>query len=279
MIIRSDWHMHSEASYDSKLPLQEIADAAEKYGFVAYGITDHFNDNSKSFLADIHKSAEIVKEFRKTHPNVVLGVELLPQPQPDFDHLKIHGSFEGFVPVISDEPYGMTFPMTKEELKALGVRYVVAASHWRADTCQHDPKNPIVSEWINEWHRQQMWMATEERVTILGHPWFSGKNLWYEDFSVIPHSMHEELGAALKENGKLVECNSHFFIAPTTTEKFRHQYAEFLREMFEKGIPVTYGSDCHNKYDVDPVAQVEPYLRAAGFVDGDFYDLTEKDLW
>lgn len=279
MIIHSDWHMHSEASYDSVLPLQEIADAAERYGFVNIGITDHFNDNSKSFTADMYKSAEIVKEFQKTHPNFVLGVEFTPLPKPDFDYLKIHGTYDGFVSPILDKPFDIAFPMTKDELKALGVRYAIGASHWRADTPLHDPKNPVISEWINEWHRQQMFMACDERITILGHPWYSGKRLWYADFSVIPHGMHEELGAALKENGKFVECNAHFFIDHGTDERFRHQYAEFLRELFEKGIPITYGSDCHNKYDVDPVAAVEPYLQAVGFVDGDFSELTEKDLW
>lgn len=278
MIIHSDWHMHSEASYDSKLPLQEIADAADRYGFVKVGITDHFNDNSKSFTADMYKSAEIVKEFQKTHPNFVLGVEFTPLPRPDFDYLKIHGTYEGFVSPILNKPFDIAFPMTKEELKALGVRYAIGASHWRADTSLHDPKNPVISEWINEWHRQQMFMACDDRVTILGHPWYSGKRLWYADFSVIPHSMHEELAAALKENGKFVECNAHFFIDHGTDERFRHQYAEFLRELFEKGIPVTYGSDCHNTYDVDP-AVVEPYLADAGFTDGDFVELTEKDLW
>ncbi len=278
MIIRSDWHMHSEASYDSKLPLQEIADAAEQYGFVKIGITDHFNDNSKSFTADMYKSAEIVKEFQKTHPNFVLGVEFTPLPKPDFDYLKVHGTYDGFVSPILNKPFDIAFPMTKEELMALGVRYGIGASHWRADTPLHDPKNPVVSEWINEWHRQQMWMACDDRVTILGHPWYSGKRLWYADFSVIPHSMHDELAAALKENGKFVECNAHFFIDHGTDERFRHQYAEFLRELFEKGIPVTYGSDCHNTYDVNP-AVVEPYLAAVGFAEGDFVELTEKDLW
>ena len=49
----------------------------------------------------------------------------------------------------------------------------------------------------------------------------------------------------VKKNGKYVECKSHFFLTPKATDKFRRQYAEYLREMFEMGIPVTYGSDSH----------------------------------
>jgi histidinol phosphatase-like PHP family hydrolase len=90
--------------------------------------------------------------------------------------------------------------------------------------------------------------------------------------------MHEELGAALKENGKLIECNAHFFIGRGTGEKFRHQYAEFLREMFEKGIPVTYGSDSHKAYNV-AYDKAEAALAEVGFVEGEISHVAEKDLW
>ena len=87
-----------------------------------------------------------------------------------------------------------------------------------------------------------------------------------------------EKAAALKENGKYVECNAHFFRHPKSAEKFRHQYAEFLREMFEKGIPVTYGSDSHRNYR-DLRQDLDPYLRAVGFSDGDFSEIAEEMLW
>jgi histidinol phosphatase-like PHP family hydrolase len=123
-----------------------------------------------------------------------------------------------------------------------------------------------------------MYLACDERVTILGHPWYIGNGLWHEDFSVIPHSMNMDIGAALKENGKYVECNSHFFTDGRTTERFRVQYAEFLRELFEMGIPVTYGSDSHDGY-ADCRPYVEKYLSAAGFVDGDISELSPDVLW
>lgn len=90
--------------------------------------------------------------------------------------------------------------------------------------------------------------------------------------------MNMELAAALKENGKYVECNSHFFRVEQSTETFRHQYAEFLRELFEMGIPVTYGSDSHHDYaDLRP--EPEKYLAEAGFVAGDISELSEAVLW
>ena len=158
------------------------------------------------------------------------------------------------------------------------MRYAIGASHWRVDVPFAKGLQPDINACIKEWYRQQLWLACDERITILGHPWYIGKGLWYEDFSVIPRSMNNDIACALKENGKFVECNSHFFHSPKTSEKFRHQYAEFLRELFELNIPITYGSDSHHGYE-DKREKVEEYLRSAGFVDGDFSTLTEKDLW
>ena len=53
---------------------------------------------------------------------------------------------------------------------------------------------------------------------------------------------------------------------------------KFLRELFEMGIPVNYGSDSHDVYAPD-VKDVEKYLLAVGFRDGDISTLQEKDLW
>jgi len=278
MIIRSDWHIHSESSYDATLPLQAIADGAKSYGFERFGITDHANLNDKRFVSDLHNSARSVKAFQKEHPNVILGVELTPISKPEYDYIQKHGSKEGYVEPQTSEPYAIELAQTKEELLALGVRYAIGASHWRTDVPYECMDPSDINGTMKEWFRQQVWLACDERVTILGHPWYNGKGLWYEDFTRIPRSMNMELAAALKENGKYVECNSHFFRAEKATEKFRRQYAEFLRELFEMGIPVTYGSDAHKVYN-DIHLKVEEYLSAAGFVDGDISGLSEEVLW
>ena len=113
---------------------------------------------------------------------------------------------------------------------------------------------------------------------MLGHPWYHGRGLWYQDLSLIPRSAREELSAAIKQNGKYAECNSQFFTSPKSSEKFRYQYAEYLREMFEMGIPLTYGSVSHKSYtDLRPAA--ETYLRAAGIAEGDISEIDEAHLW
>lgn len=277
-MIHSDWHIHTEHSYDASNPLEAIIREAKKQGLRLVGITDHANFNDDKFMGDLRNSAAAVKAAQKEHPFLVLGVELTPIEKPEYDHIAKTGTREGYQAPAQDKPFDIALAATKEELMALGVRYAVGASHWRVDVPGAKQLPIDMDACIREWFRQQLWLACDERVTILGHPWYHGKQIWYHDFDLIPRSMNMELAAALKENGKYVECNAQFFWREKATEKFRYQYAEFLRELFEMGIPVTYGSDSHHNYE-DLRSKLETYLAAAGFKDGDFSELTEKDLW
>ena len=278
MIINSDLHTHSEHSYDSSTPLEIIAEGSKDQGLCRVGITDHLNFNDEEFTGNLFRSAEAVRAIQEKYPHVVLGVELTPIERPEFDYIALHGTRDGYEPPSQSAPYEIELAMTKEQLTSLGVRYAVGAAHWRIDAPFAKKLPADLNACIKEWYRQQMWLACDERVTILGHPWYNGVGIWYEDFSIIPRSMHDDIAAALKENGKHVECNSHFFTSPKTSEKFRCQYAEFLRGLFEMNIPVTYGSDSHNNYK-DLRASVEKYLRPVGFIEGDLSDLSEEDFW
>ena len=278
MLIHSDWHIHSDASYDSSLTLKAIAEGSKNNGFRTFGITDHVNFNDQKFRADLDKSVQIVREYQKICPQMIQGVELTPIEKPEYDYIARTGTREGYIAPASDKPYDIELALTKEELLEKGVRYAIGAAHWRVDVPGAKSLAPDRDACIKEWFRQQMYLACDERVTIFGHPWWSPKCLWYEDFSVIPRAMNLEIGAALKENKKYVECNVHFFRLTKKTEKFRCQYAEFLRELHEMGIPVTYGSDSHDVYSSEhPLA--EQYLSAAGFKDGDIVEIREEDLW
>ena len=278
MIIHSDWHIHSQYSYDAENTLELIADRAIKQGLRRVGITDHVNFNDEKFLGDLHRSADGVRKAREKNPFMILGVELTPIEKPLFDHIARCGTRNGYVVPPSDKPFGIELACTKEELIRQGVRYAIGASHERVDSVIAKREPATIESRINEWYRQQIFLACDERVTILGHPWYHAAGHWYDDFDIVPRTMKLEIGAALRENGKYIECNSHFFITPRATEKFKHQYAEYLREMFEMGIPVTYGSDSHAQY-ADIRDWVEKYLISAGFSDGDFSELSEKDLW
>ena len=278
MIIQSDWHIHSENSYDSTLTLEEISRKAKEFGFKRVGIADHVNLNDEQFLGDLQSSAESVREFQKQHPEMILGVELTPIEKPEFDYIEKNGTRQGYIPPIMEKPYAIELAQTKEELMKRGVRYAIGATHWRIDVPDAKKLSSDLDATIKEWYRQQMWLACDERVTILGHPWYNGNALWYNDFSIIPSSMNADIAAALKENKKYVECNECVLCDSRTSEKFRTQYAEYIRGLFEMGIPVTYGSDSHNEY-ASKHLEMEKILASVGFKDGDFSELSEDDLW
>lgn len=277
-MIKSDWHIHSKYSYDACNKLEVVAENAKEFGLKWVGITDHLNYNDKSFIGDLTASANAVKEAQEKYPYMVLGVELTTVPLPELQYCAKTGTREGYVEPITDKPYEVGLALSKEELKKFGVRYAVAAAHWDLSVPVAQRKGQSIDNVIKDWHRQQMWLAVDERTTILAHPWWNVR--WFEDFSVISRSMNEELACALKQNGKYVECNSCFFTERKkgTSEKFRNQYAEFLRELFEKGLKITYGSDSHGNYSNEKII-VEEYLKKAGFKAGDISDLTEKDFW
>ena len=169
-----------------------------------------------------------------------------------------------------------------DEMRALGMVYSVGAAHWRVDVADRKAVADDLEGDIREWHRQQMYLAADERVTILGHPWACNPK-WSHDFSLIPRSMNDELFASLREHGKYIECNVDMFSSPRKSDKFKHQYAEFLKEALERGIRVTYGSDCHgmNRAASDYPDQrhwAEEYLAQVGFGEGDFSELAPEDL-
>lgn len=209
----------------------------------------------------------------------MLGVELTPIEKPEFDYIAKTGTRDGYIAPLTGVPYDIELAQTKKQLKELGVRYAIGASHWRVDVPGGRNLETDLNVVIKEWYRQQMWLSCDERVTILGHPWYSGTGIWYDDFSVIPRSMNADIAAALKENKKYVECNPGVFCSSKASEKFQNQYVEFIRELFEMGIPVTYGSDSHKKYNDSYIMKSEKLLASVGFKEGDLSDIAEKDLW
>lgn len=278
MFIQSDWHIHSENSYDATLTLEEIARKAKELGFKRVGITDHANFNDDKFLGDLKSSANSVKAFQKKHPEVILGVELTPIEKPEFDYIEKHRTREGYIPPVMEKPYAIELAQTKEQLIGYGVRYAVGAAHWRVDVPYAKELPMDRDAMIKEWYRQQLWLACDERVTILGHPWNNSSGAWYDDFSVIPRSMNMDIAYALKKNKKYVECNERVLCSQRASEKFRIQYAEFIRELFEMGIPVTYGSDSHNEY-ARQYKEMVKILADVGFKEGDFSEINENDFW
>ena len=276
-MIHSDWHIHTTASHDSWLAMETVIASGRAQGLEYIGISDHIDTNEERFMNHMRLASRDYHRLRSGVPELILGAELEPYALSLHEHIARTGSRDGWAPDLTGKLLEPEMAVTKQQLMDLGFRYVIGAAHVPLD--ERDMSDCGV---IGEFHRMQMWLAQDERVTILGHPWNAGHAVWYDDFSIVPWSMHEELAAALKENGKYVECNVSFFRSAKTSERFRNRYAEMLRMFFEKGIPITYGSDCHGKPDglyPDRREDAVRYLSTVGFKDGDFSELAEKDLW
>ena len=271
----SDWHIHSEASYDASLPLKELITSAKKIGLTQFGITDHANYNTLSFMENIRESKRLYEMNRCE--GLYLGVELTPIAKPLYDHCALYGTTVGYIPPNQDAPYDMELALSLDEMKELGIQYAVGAAHWVLNVSYEQDKI------IREWHRQQMYLACDPRVDILGHSWWfcaegvwcepDGRYLdkpWYSDFDIIPRSMHDELAAALKQNNVCIEANPTMVLGASYPESFYRKYYEYLRYLFEKGVRITFGSDEHGPQYTDLRRQVEKALGAAGFKAGDF---------
>ena len=265
--IPSDWHIHSVASYDAQLHTGKLVERAKELGLVAYGTTDHVN--LPSWIHYLRASRELHKQFAR--PEFHFGVELTTISGYLEAYDRLHGSAEGYAHPGTDGPDPIAFPLTREELEESGVEYVIGAGHWILNA-------PRTQDGIvKEMHRQHLYCACSPLVDIVGHPYCfygtyenrQGVQVPFDDFSIVPRSVHEELYAALLENGKRMEINLSFF-SDKRTEKWKHDYAEFARGAFERGIPVTIGSDCHGPDYPDQNERCRKYLGEVGFVTEDF---------
>ena len=48
-MFHSDWHIHTEASYDAHLPLETLIARAKEQGLRRFGVTDHANFKDGDF--------------------------------------------------------------------------------------------------------------------------------------------------------------------------------------------------------------------------------------
>jgi hypothetical protein len=103
--------------------------------------------------------------------------------------------------------------------------------------------------------------------------------LWFDDFAVIPPSLHDEFAAAVLEHGKVVELNiMGVLFSPDYPKHFIPQYLEYLAELKSRGIPLALGSDCHSKHYYETEFEAASrLLDEFGFVEEDFWRLPSRD--
>lgn len=302
-IYTMDWHIHTEASYDATIPLEEIIQKTKEAGITEFGITEHVNYPFMESHLQISKDIFNRKMYQHADDNLNMhfGVELSPISNFQQQYSKEHewdlyppllagmhpifvegwGTHDSELVRLSKEkakPYELA--LTEEELRANKVEYVIAAAHVILDGSNE--RDAI----IKHWHEQQMFCATDSRVDIVGHPWnapwsseihfatiergkWPAEKAWVSDFSVVSQSMHDEFAAALLQYDKCAEMNMSFFYSEYYSEKFKYQYAEYMRMLFEKGVRITTGTDMHDNYEIHQELSAK-YLVSAGFKVEDF---------
>lgn len=272
----SDWHIHTEASYDAELKVPDLIERAKKNGIKQFGITDHVN---YPFMAKhLERSRDLFLANRTD--GFHLGVELTTLPKSQYDFALRHPSdpdnrkkyLHGYIPPIFKKD-GIALSLSEEDIEKYEVEYVVAGAHW-----SFSPRQTRKAA-IKSYHEQQMFIAQQKYVDIIAHPWWIYMAIflkngimtgpWYDDFSIIPKSMHDEFAAAALENNMLIELNTDFFVADIYTDKFKKQYAEYICMLHEKGLPIAIGSDLHNNYTAHH-EQVRRYMEPLGFTKESF---------
>ena len=265
--ITSDWHIHSVASYDASLHVADLVKAAEAQGLEQYGLADHVN--APSWIHYLKASAELVRQFAR--PSFHFGIELTTISGYLEQYDRAHGTSEGYAHPGTDGVDPIAFPLNADELDECGVEYVIGAEHWLLNAKR--TQDGVV----REMHRQNLFCACHPLVDIVGHPYCmfgtyenpQGQQVPFDDFSIIPRSMHEELYAACREHGKLMEVNVGNF-NPNNKEAFKRGYAEFIRGAYEAGVGITIGTDCHGPRYEDTNETYRRYLEPLGFRTEDF---------
>jgi histidinol phosphatase-like PHP family hydrolase len=173
--------------------------------------------------------------------------------------------------------------VTAEDLAELHVEYVVAGTHWLMYV-------PFEREAvIRDYHRQNLFLACHPLVDIVAHPgWWMGHwadadgrytgEPWFDDFGVIPRSIHEEFGAAARENGKVVEINLDAnLLNAKYPEHFVRQYVDYLAGLKSAGVRLSIGSDCHDPLYEPDFAAAERLLDSVGIGEPDLWTLPPRE--
>jgi len=277
MKIASDWHIHSLNSCDdAALAVADLPPEAEASGIRDFGLTDHLHTPYN--LPDLAASRHDFLAARPS-PRFHFGVEVSCVSQWELDEIAtgrhqrpVYGLRSGGPPNCP-----LAIGLTHEDITNYGIEYVVGGAHW-----------PLYIEMerhavIRDYHRQNMFLAEHPLVDIVAHPWWwmghwadaDGKynaEPWFDDFNVIPRSMHDEFAAAAVEHGTIVEINiGANLLNPQYPQRFVMQYMEYLAELKARKVRLCLGSDCHAPHYVVRFDEAARLLEAAG--------IGEDDLW
>jgi len=271
MKIRTDWHIHTRNSCDgASISVSKLIEKTKEKGIINFRISDHLH--TRINLPDIENSRKEYEE-NMPFPNFHFGIEVSVMSKWEIEEIKKNkNKYENLTYGIRQggPPWSApTIDINKKILKKYKIEYVIGGTHW-----------PLYIEYereniIKDYHRQNMFLAEDPLIDIIAHPWWwMGKweengmyneKPWFDNFKVIPKSMHQEFISEVKKNNKIVEINlAAMLLNPKYPLKWKYQYLEYIAEMYEKGVILSIGSDCHDaEYNID-FDTSEKFLEWAG---------------
>ena len=281
MEITSDWHIHSQNSCDGAcMTVSDLVTEAAQRGIRDFGLTDHVHTPYN--LPDIARSRD---EFlsNEPSPHFHFGVEVSCVSRWEIDELATNQHDRPVYGLRSGGQSGcpLAIGITEEDIAKYEIEYVVGGTHWPMYVrLERDAV-------IHDYHRQNMFLATHPLIDIVAHPWWwmghwmdkAGNypaEPWFDDFRIIPRTMHHEFAAAALEHDTAVETNIQaILLNPHYPERFVSQYMEYLVELQSQGVRLSMGSDCHAAhYDID-FEKAGQMLESAGITD-DFWCLKPR---
>jgi len=283
MRLTSDWHLHSRNSCDeASLVVADLVVEAAAAGITDFGLTDHIHTPVN--LPDLAASRQ---EFLACNPSprFHFGVEVSCVSTWELAEIAKGDRGTPTYGLRSGGPAGAdpALGITAEDLATYGVEYVVGGTHW-----------PLYVPFerqaiIRDYHRQNLFLATHPLVDIVAHPWWwmghwkdaAGRypaEPWFDDFGVIPWSMHDEFAAALTEHDSIFEINiSAILLNGQYPERFVRQYLEYLAEFKARGVRFSLASDCHSPhYSAIDFERPARMLESVGFAADDLWCLPPR---
>ncbi|MGI6354033.1 MAG: hypothetical protein GX937_03600 [Lentisphaerae bacterium] len=170
----------------------------------------------------------------------------------------------------------MAIGITPEEIRELGIEYVVGGVHWPL-TVSED-RDAL----IRNYFEQQLFLVRHPSVNVLAHPWDSlvhAVGNWYKyrdkehidltAFRFIPKEYNDALAQALFEEGKAAEVN--FAVIGGAVPEIREYLLKLFAGWKQKGVRFTIGDDLHNAhFSKELFERAEQWLAEWGFTENDF---------
>lgn len=285
MILRKDWHIHSMYSTSCGCPkasIEKVYLQAKAAGIEEFGITDHLHT-----FANVPSLKSARREFDSldADSSFHFGVELSCVREDDIIYSKsaLSKNIHGLSPTERESPLAVCIP--EELLDILKFEYIIGGVHW--SFCDMRDRMNV----IRSYHKQHMFLIQHPLVDIIAHPWWwehddykdaQGKYNsfpWFDNFEVIPQSIHDEFIAAAIEYDKAIEINPEAtFLYELFSERFRKQYLEYLQMLKQSGVRLSIGTDQHSNGYIPRLQVYESYIDNLGINESDLWDISMSKI-